>query len=260
VELSVLEARTLSIGYRLRVVASGIDLVVAPGEIVCLLGPNGAGKTTLFKTLLGLLPALSGEVRLGGRAIGLQSRAEIARAIAYVPQAQVMEFAYTVLDLVLMGRTAHLGPFAAPRAVDRDRARAALGDLGLLALEHADANRLSGGQRQLCLIARALAQDALMLVMDEPTASLDLANRLLVLERVRALRDRGYGVVFSTHDPSQAHELATRVAVVAGGRLAACGAPAETLTAETLSAAYGVALAVERTASGKLVVGPLQSP
>src|SRR6201999_2269245 len=109
------------------------------GEVLCLLGPNGAGKTTLFKTLLGLIPAKAGEVRLGGRPVEDLSRSEMARGIAYVPQAQTMEFAYSVLDLVLMGRTAHLGPFAGPRAVDRERAHAALADLGIRDLAEADA-------------------------------------------------------------------------------------------------------------------------
>jgi len=254
VELIVLETSALSIGYGTRRVASGIDLALARGRVLCLLGPGGAGKTTLFKTLLGLIPARSGEVRLGGQPIEALTRTEMARAMAYVPQAQAMEFAYTVLDLVLMGRTAHLGPFAGPRAVDRERARTALADLGILGLAESDANRISGGQRQLCLVARALAQDAPLLVMDEPTASLDLGNRLLVLERVRALREQGYGIVFSTHDPDQAHELATRVAVIAGGRLAAYGPPEDTLTGEILSSVYGVDVMVERTPSGRAVV------
>lgn len=250
----MLQARRLSIGYGARKVAVDIDLAVERGEVLCLLGPNGAGKTTLFKTMLGLVPALGGEVLLQDRPLAVLTRAEIARAIAYVPQAQVMEFAYTVLDLVLMGRTAHLGPFAAPGRIDHERAEAALSDLGILDLAHADANRTSGGQRQLCLVARALAQDAPLLVMDEPTASLDLGNRLLVLERVRALREKGYGIVFSTHDPDQARELATRVAVIAHGRLAAYGGPDETLTAETLSDVYGVPVRLERTESGRRVV------
>ncbi|MBN9088729.1 MAG: ABC transporter ATP-binding protein [Reyranella sp.] len=254
--MTVLEARALSIGYGPRLVASGIDLALARGEVLCLLGPNGAGKTTLFKTLLGLIPAKAGEVRLGGREIEALTRTEMARTIAYVPQAQVMEFAYSVLDLVLMGRTAHLGPFAGPRAVDRERARAALADLGILDLADADANRISGGQRQLALVARALAQDAPLLVMDEPTASLDLGNRLLVLDRVRALREQGFGIVFSTHDPDQAHELATRVAVIADGRLVVYGPPDDVLTGERLSAVYGVAVAIERTPSGRAVIVP----
>jgi iron complex transport system ATP-binding protein len=252
----VLKATALAIGYDRRTVASGIDLAVQRGEVLCLLGPNGAGKTTLFKTLLGLIPALGGAVSIDGRPLGALRRSELARSMAYVPQAQVMEFAYTVLDLVLMGRTAHLGPFSAPGRRDHERAHAALADLGIAGLASAEANRISGGQRQLCLVARALAQDAPLLVMDEPTASLDLGNRLLVLERVRALSTQGYGVVFSTHDPDQARELATRVAVIADGRLAAYGTPHETLTGPTLSAVYGVEVRVERTESGRYVVAP----
>ena len=110
----MLQAAALTIGYERRTVATGIDLGVQRGEVLCLLGPNGAGKTTLFKTLLGLIPALGGEVVIDGRPLGALTRSELARSMAYVPQAQVMEFAYTVLDLVLMGRTAHLGPFSAP--------------------------------------------------------------------------------------------------------------------------------------------------
>jgi iron complex transport system ATP-binding protein len=253
----MLAARALSIGYGPRIVAAGIDVAVDKGEVLCLLGPNGAGKTTLFKTLLGLIPAKAGKVWLGDRPIEDLSRSEMARGIAYVPQAQVMEFAYSVLDLVLMGRTAHLGPFAGPSAIDHERARAALADLGILDLAQADANRISGGQRQLALVARALAQDAPFIVMDEPTASLDLGNRLLVLDRVRRLREQGYGIVFSTHDPEQAHELATRVAVIADGRLAAHGPPDGILTGATLSAVYGVQVAIERTPSGRAVIIPM---
>jgi iron complex transport system ATP-binding protein len=256
VELDVLEATALSIGYEGRVVAAGIDLAVRRGEVLCLLGPNGAGKTTLFKTLLGLIPPLGGEVTIDGRPIGALGRSELALAMAYVPQAQVMEFAYTVLDLVLMGRTAHLGPFSAPGRRDHERAHAALADLGIADLALAEANRISGGQRQLCLVARALAQDAPLLVMDEPTASLDLGNRLLVLARVKALSSQGYGVVFSTHDPDQARELASSVAVIAHGRLAAYGPPDDTLTGPILSAVYGVEVTVERTESGRHVVAP----
>ncbi len=252
----MLAARGLSIGYDSRTIAAGIDLAVARGEVLCLLGPNGAGKTTLFKTLLGLIPPLAGDVMIGERPLGSLTRAELAKSMAYVPQAQVMEFAYTVLDLVLMGRTAHLGPFSAPGRRDHERARAALADLGIADLADAEANRISGGQRQLCLVARALAQDAPLLVMDEPTASLDLGNRLLVLDRVRALKAQNYGVVFSTHDPDQARELATTVAVIAGGSLAAYGAPEDTVTGPILSAIYGVDVVVERTESGRHVVAP----
>ena len=137
--MTVLEASALSIGYGATVVASGIDLALAPRQVTCLLGPNGAGKTTLFKTLLGLIPPLAGEVRSAAGIAGL-SRAAGRAPMAYVPQAQPMEFAYTVLDLVLMGRTAHLGPFGRASQHDYASAMAALAALGIAALADRDAN------------------------------------------------------------------------------------------------------------------------
>src|SRR5260370_9745592 len=120
----MLQASALSIGYQSRIVASGIDLTAQRGEVLCLLGPNGAGKTTLFKTLLGLIPALAGEVTIGGRPLGALTRTELAQSMAYVPQAQVMEFAYTGLALGFVGRTGAFGPFSAPRPPDHERAPA----------------------------------------------------------------------------------------------------------------------------------------
>jgi iron complex transport system ATP-binding protein len=252
----MIEARGLAVGYGRRVVASGIDVAVAAGEVLCLLGPNGSGKTTLFKTLLGLIPPLAGEVLLDGTDIARQDRRAIARAIAYVPQAHAPVFAYSVLDLVLMGRSVHLGSFSSPGARDIDIAHAALQSLGIAALADADATRISGGQLQLALIARALAQDARMIVMDEPTASLDFGNKLIVLDRIRQLAARGFSIVLSTHEPEHAFDLADRVALIAGGVLAALGPPATTLTGDRLSRVYGVALAIETTGSGYRVVRP----
>jgi iron complex transport system ATP-binding protein len=256
----MLEAQDLAIGYGARIVAADISLGVGAGEVLCILGPNGAGKTTLFRTLLGLIPPLAGAVRIEGRAAASLARREIARAIAYVPQAQTTEFAYTVMDLVLMGRTSHLGLFAAPTRADRARAEAALDALGIAHLAGADANRISGGQRQLTLVARALAQDARTIVMDEPTASLDFGNRLVVLDQIRRLTGRGLAVVLSTHDPDQALELATRVAVIAEGGLFAYGLPAEVVTGEVLSRIYAAPVTVERTESGRRVVRAAPDP
>src|SRR5262249_21636208 len=136
-------------GYGAKIIGRDVDLAVQPGEVLCLLGPNGSGKTTLFKTMLGLLPAQAGEVRLDGMAMAQLSRAEIARRVAYVPQAHAAHFPFRVLDMVVMGRTAHLGLFASPTEEDRRQALAALAALGIDDLAENEYTRISGGQRQL---------------------------------------------------------------------------------------------------------------
>jgi iron complex transport system ATP-binding protein len=253
--MRLLEAHHLSIGYGPTRIAGGIDLALDSGTVTCLLGPNGVGKTTLFKTLLGLLPALSGTIKIGGQELLSLDRQALARQIAYVPQAQVTEFAYTVLDLVVMGRTAYLGPFGAPGPADTEAAMAALEALGIATLAERDSTRISGGQRQLALIARALAQQARIVVMDEPTASLDLGNRIRVLDTIRRLADQGLAVVLSTHEPEQAFVVADKVVILGKDRFVT-GPVDAVMTADELSRLYGVALTVERTPSGRLVVGP----
>jgi iron complex transport system ATP-binding protein len=251
-----LEARDLTIGYGSHVVGRGISLALDAGEVLCLLGPNGAGKTTLFRTLLGLLPPLAGTVAIDGAPLSGLRPIEIAKRMAYVPQAHVTEFSYSVLDLVVMGRTARRGPFAGPGADDIAVARDRLATLGIGDLVDADYTRISGGQRQLVLIARALAQGAPILVMDEPTASLDFGNQTLVLDRIRGLAADGYGVVLSTHDPDHALLVAHRVAVIAEGGLRAVGPARDVVTAETLSAIYRTEVYVEDTPSGRRVCVP----
>ena len=251
-----LEARALAFGYPGKPVGRGVDLSLGPGDVLCLLGPNGAGKTTLFKTLLGLLPPQGGEVRIGGTPLGRLKRREIARRIAYIPQAHTPPFPFAVRDVVLMGRTAHLRPFESPGRADREAAERALDLLGIGALAGADYTRISGGQRQLALIARALAQETPLLIMDEPTASLDFGNQALVLREVRRLVGKGFGLVISTHNPDHAFACATRVALLHGGGVMAAGAPADVLTPDHMLRMYGVTVTIERLADGRTVCAP----
>jgi len=252
-----LAAESVFIGYGARVIGRDISLSIGPGEILCLLGPNGCGKTTLFRTLLGLIPALDGAVMVDERPLRRLSRPEIARSIAYVPQQHAPPFPYSVLEIVLMGRTARLGPLAQPGQSDRVIAQAALDRLGIGGLAGQDYSRLSGGQRQLVLIARALAQQAPLMVMDEPTASLDFGSQARVLTEVAGLaRDASLGVILSTHDPDQAFALDAEVLLMHGGGITAQGRPAEVLTGAALSQVYGVPVTVERTESGQTVCRP----
>jgi len=252
----MLEARGLGYGYPQRPVGRELDLALAAGDVLCVLGPNGGGKTTLFRTLLGLLPAQAGTVLLDGQALAAMPRGEVARRLGYVPQGHAAQFAFTVSEAVLMGRTAHVGLFAAPGAADRAAAERAIRALGIGELAGRSVTELSGGERQLAMIARALAQGARALVLDEPTASLDFGNQVRVLREMRRLAAEGYAIVFSTHDPGQAFLAASRVLLLAQGGARRQGVPGEVITADNLREVYGVEVRVE-TAAGVRVCMPV---
>ena len=241
-----LEAKDLDFGYRGHRVGSGVSLALEAGEVLCLLGPNGSGKTTLFKTLLGLLPAQGGAVLTDGIDVKARARNEVAQLVSYVPQAHAAFFPFTVREVVLMGRTAHLGVFSSPSRRDSDIAQAAIERMRLAPLAESVYTRISGGERQLALIARALAQEAKVVVMDEPTANLDFGNQVRVLQHIRLLAQSGIGVLLSTHDPDQAFLCADRVAMLHQGRLARLGTPDEAITPESLKQIYDVDVAVTR--------------
>jgi len=225
-----LAVEDLSYGYPGHVVGHKLSFTVGAGEVLCVLGRNGEGKSTLFKTILGLLPPRAGTLRVDGEPISSWSPRRRALTFGYVPQHSGAAFPFTVAELVLMGRTAHRGPFAAPSATDRAAAEEAIAALGI---EH------------LALVARALAQEPRILVLDEPTASLDFGNQVRVLDAVRSLAEtRRLSVLLSTHHPEQAFACADQVAVLAGGKLLQIGAPADVITSATLRACYSVEVAV----------------
>jgi iron complex transport system ATP-binding protein len=236
----MLDVRGLAFGFGARCVGANVTFALERGETLAVLGGNGAGKTTLLRTLLGLLPAQAGEIRVGGDAIATLAPHERARRLAYVPQQHTPTFAFTAEEAVLMGRVAHLSTFARPGVGDREAARDALTRLGIEALAARPVTELSGGERQLVWIARALAQQAPVLILDEPTASLDFGNRARVLAEIDRLRGGGLTIVFSTHEPDQALTHADRALLIADGRPLALDAVERALTAENVARLYRV--------------------
>jgi iron complex transport system ATP-binding protein len=240
----MLEVHDLAFGFPGRIVGRGVSFTLAGGETLCVLGPNGGGKTTLFRTVLGLLEPHGGTIDIGGKPLGLLARAQVAREIGYVPQGHAAYFAYTVREFVLMGRTAHLGAFSSPSRKDEDVAGRALESLGIAGLADKPVTEISSGERQLALVARALAQEPRILVLDEPTASLDFGNQVRVLERITALARSGIAVLFSSHDPDHALLCAQRALLLAEGGVLEIGAPREVIRPDTLERMYGVSVQV----------------
>ncbi len=233
-----LEGHALTIGYADHIVGRGLDVALNTGEVLALLGPNGGGKTTLLKTLLGLLTPKAGEVRLDGKPLGDYSIRERARIVAYVPQVHVGTFAFSVETVVLMGRTAHGSLFSQPSAHDRDVSHAALERFGIAHLTQRPYTMISGGERQLVLLARALAQEPQFVVLDEPTASLDFGNQGKVLAEIGALAKSGHGVLFTTHDPNHALRAADRAYLLRDGTRIAEGPVEDVLNRAQLEELY----------------------
>lgn len=225
-------------------VLQGISFTAESGDFLSVLGANGAGKSTLFRCLLGGLTDYTGAIELDGRDVRTLSRRETAEHIAYIPQIHRPTFGYSVLDTTLMGLTRQLSPFRSPTPEMEKQAMDALEQMGVTQLAERNFATLSGGEQQLVLIARALCQRSDILVMDEPTSSLDYGNQLRVLERVRLLAQQGYTVLLSTHNPEHALRFATHVLALHGGTVAACGPVEEMLTEELLHTLYRIPLTV----------------
>ena len=233
-------------------VLCGVELELAAGELLLLAGRNGAGKTTLLRLAAGLVRPDSGQALLGGQPLAGFTRRQLARRIAFVPQESGVPFPFTAGQLVLLGRTPHLGLLAFETKADVAAAEAALARLGLEALADRSVLELSGGERQLVQLARALAQQAELLLLDEPTAHLDLAHRALVLGCLRELAVEGRAVLVVSHDLA-ASSYANRVAFLAGGRIVAAGPPAQVIQPDLLRATFGVEAEVLATPAGPVV-------
>ncbi|MGD9559340.1 MAG: ABC transporter ATP-binding protein [Oscillospiraceae bacterium] len=246
-----IEVKNLSFAYDTRPILKDISFTAPGGQLLAVLGPNGAGKSTLFKCLLGLLSGYTGQTLLDGVPMHTLSPAALARTIAYVPQSHYPSFNYSVFDMVLMGTTAQVSSISTPGEEQVRRSMAALEKLGIEHLKDRGYMHLSGGEQQLVLLARAMAQQAKLLIMDEPTSNLDYGNQLRVLQQTKALTRDGYAIVQSTHNPDHAFLFADRVLAIADAQVIAYGPPAEVLTSQLIYQLYGVHVEVEQRGPGQ---------
>ena len=236
--------KNLSFSYGERPVLQNISFRAEKGEFLSILGPNGVGKSTLFRCVLGLLSGYTGQVLVDGTDARQFSIQESARHIAYIPQSSHPIFNYRVFDIALMGATSAVSALRSPGREHTERCRWALEKVGISHLADRCYHRLSGGEQQLVMIARALVQNAPVLMLDEPTANLDFGNQLRVLEQVRSLAREGYTVIQTTHHPEQSYLFSDRILALQNGRVLTEGSPAQVLTGQTIRDLYGAEVEV----------------
>ncbi|MDR0445961.1 MAG: ABC transporter ATP-binding protein [Oscillospiraceae bacterium] len=251
-----IDVRDLSFSYGERRVLEGVSFDARAGEMLCVLGPNGVGKSTLFNCLLGLARPEAGEISIDGQDLRSLGVRELAQSMAFVPQSHAPTFNYSVFDMVLMGTTARVGGVSSPGSREARSAEDAMERVGISSLRSRGYMQISGGERQLTLIARALAQQASVVIMDEPTANLDYGNQLRVLMRVKELSREGLTIIQSTHNPDHAFLFADRVLALLDGRVAALGAPREVVTQALIESLYGVRVTLSTDENGTICCRP----
>ncbi len=242
----VLQVRKLSAAYGERTVLENVTFSVRGGEFLIVIGPNGSGKSTLVKAVSGTVKATTGDVSVRGRLLDGYSRKALARCMALVPQVQPAGIPFSVAEVVLMGRSPHLGFFGTENAEDLSIAEQAMSFTGVLELGRRKFDQLSTGERQRVLIARAVCQQPRIILLDEPTASLDLAHQVHIMELMEKLRNRdGTTVIMVSHDLNLAAMYADRLILLKEGKVVSAGSPREVLTGETLERTYGCGLLVD---------------
>ena len=217
-----------------------VSFEVRSGDVISLLGPNGTGKSTLLKCLAGVLPSVEGRIMIDGEDAGRMKPADLASKMAYVPQTQSSPFPYPVHEIVMMGRAAHLGLFSSPRAEDLEKTAAAIESVGIGPLADRPCTQISGGEWQLVLIARAIAQESSILLLDEPTSHLDLGNQMRILDTITRLSGAGFTIIVATHFPDHALLTSNRAAVLKDGRLSEMNTPEEIISEKMMRKTYGV--------------------
>lgn len=245
-----IQVNNLCFSYGKRLVLEGITFHAEEGDLLCVLGPNGVGKSTLFRCMLGLQKQDTGEILLDGDDIKKLSPAKLAKRIAYIPQYGTPVFNYSVFHTVLMGTTPLIGSLASPGKKQEQAVREVLEQFGIAHLSDRGCAQISGGERQLALIARAVVQQAKILVLDEPAANLDYGNQVRVMGRLKQLTSQGYTVILSTHNPEHALLYANRVMVLMDGKLLKWGSPETVIEESLLRQIYRVNVRLETVEIG----------
>ena len=249
-----IRAENISFSYGQRRVLKNVSLSAGSGSFVTILGSNGVGKSTLFRCMLGLIKDYEGSVTVDGEDTRSMSVKQLAEKIAYIPQSTSPAFNYSVEDIVLMGTTAGMRPFSTPRAKELALVDSALGRMGIEHLRDRCFHLLSGGEKQLVIIARAIAQNAGIIMLDEPTASLDFGNQMLVLRRMRELADEGYTVIQTSHDPEHSYMFSDSITALKDGEVLISGTPGEVMREDVISSLYNIRVNIDSLYEDKVRV------
>ncbi len=254
----MLEVKHVKFGYsKKHLILKDISFSLPPGHVLSLLGSNGTGKTTLMRCILGLLKPTGGEILFDGHRLNTMSAARRSTFVAYVPQFSRLTFPYTVKEVVMMGRTGHFGLGRAPSKIDYEAVDHALAQMNITKFGEKMFQELSGGEKQLVLISRAIAQDARLLILDEPTSSLDFANQCRTLELIERLASDGYTVLMTTHSPDQAFWVSSYTVLLKNGLVFADGKVEDVITSKNLTNLYEMPINVLET-SVKIDGNPLK--
>lgn len=248
-----IEVRGLNFSYGTHAVLNNVSFTTNDGKLLFILGPNGVGKSTLFRCILGLLKGYEGEILVGGADARHIPARELAHMIAYIPQMHHATFNYTVLDMVLMGTAHQFNSISAPKQKEMAQAWSTIEMMGITELAEKSFLKLSGGEQQLVLIARALAQQARILLMDEPTSNLDFGNQLRVLKRIRQLAKSGYTILMSSHNPQNAMLFADQIIALYDGQIIVSGSPLDVMNEALLKKLYDVDAQLIDTHAGRII-------
>ncbi|MBC3797886.1 ABC transporter ATP-binding protein [Acetobacterium tundrae] len=249
-----IEVRNLSFGYSNRIVIDGINFIAEENQLISILGPNGVGKSTLFHCILSLLKGYQGQVLLNGKDTRTMSIKEMAELVAFIPQSHYPSFNFSVFDMVLMGTTVQVSAFSKPGKRQVKLVEAALERLGISYLIDRGYTQISGGERQLVLLARALVQETKILILDEPTANLDYGNQIRVMTQIKSLTKEGYTIIQSTHNPDQTFLFSDIVMAMKDGKIVAYGVPSDIFTEELIHNLYAAEVKIQSLYEDKVRV------